>query len=241
MTDKRPTDDSRRCAGDVAAYALGALEPAEAQAFVRHLDGCPECRRELDAFAAVVADLGSCAPRIPVPSGLRNRVLEAVAAEPVADRRGGESDAADRARARHERAWWGIPRGLVVLGSAAALVVAAIVVAAIALTSGPSTRVIHAQVIGPGRAVLRVSDGHGELIVDRLAPPPSGKIYQVWLKRAHRAPTPTTALFGVTRQGQARVNVPGSLRGVSRVMVTPEPNGGSRAPTHAPVIIATLD
>jgi hypothetical protein len=47
-------------------------------------------------------------------------------------------------------------------------------------------------------------------------------------------------LFSVTRSGDSDVEVPGSLRGVSAVLVTPEPAGGSKAPTHAPVITAPL-
>jgi hypothetical protein len=56
----------------------------------------------------------------------------------------------------------------------------------------------------------------------------------------HWRPSPTGALFGVTAAGAGEVEVPGDLRGVSRVTVTQEPTGGSRVPTRAPVIIATL-
>ena len=38
----------------------------------------------------------------------------------------------------------------------------------------------------------------------------------------------------------AAVDVPGHLRGVREILVTPEPRGGSVRPTHAPVIIARL-
>ncbi|MDQ6810286.1 MAG: hypothetical protein M3Z95_00110, partial [Actinomycetota bacterium] len=62
----------------------------------------------------------------------------------------------------------------------------------------------------------------------------------VWLKRSGRPPTPTTALFDVTAAGAAAVDVPGDLHGVGEVLVTPEPRRGSRAPTHAPVIVARL-
>jgi hypothetical protein len=36
------------------------------------------------------------------------------------------------------------------------------------------------------------------------------------------------------------VGVPGSVKGVSRLMVTAEPAGGTLAPTTAPVIVASL-
>jgi hypothetical protein len=70
--------------------------------------------------------------------------------------------------------------------------------------------------------------------------PAKGKIYEVWLKRGARGPAPTNALFSVSTAGSAAVRVPGDLHGVSEVLVTPEPPGGSAIPTHAPVIVARL-
>ena len=54
------------------------------------------------------------------------------------------------------------------------------------------------------------------------------------------APKPTDVLFTVTNGGEATVGVPGNLRGVSEILVTSEPRGGSKAPTRNPVIIASL-
>ena len=100
---------------------------------------------------------------------------------------------------------------------------------------------IQARVAGvPGRASVRLSDGRGELIVRRFGPPPPGDIYELWLKRPRRAPAPTSVLFSVTSAGAAEVGLPARLHGVSEVMVTPEPAGGSPFPTHSPVIVARL-
>lgn len=38
---------------DVAAYALGLLEPADRQAFEEHLDGCVSCRAEISQFTGM--------------------------------------------------------------------------------------------------------------------------------------------------------------------------------------------
>jgi hypothetical protein len=111
----------------------------------------------------------------------------------------------------------------------------------LASTGSGGPRVIQASVTGsPGSAQLRVTGGHAELTVRNLPAPPPGHIYEVWLKRPNRAPAPTSALFSVTSTGAGDVGVPGDLRGVSEVLVTPERAGGSLVPTHAPVIVARL-
>lgn len=66
--------------------------------------------------------------------------------------------------------------------------------------------------------------------------PPVGEVYEVWLNRPSAPPRPTDALFTVTSEGNAAVEVPGSLRGVREITVTSEPLGGSSSPTSAPVL-----
>jgi hypothetical protein len=60
----------------------------------------------------------------------------------------------------------------------------------------------------------------------------------VWLDRGGKTPEPTDALFSTRSDGSASVDVP-SLEGVRRVMVTDEPNGGSRTPTGKLLLTAT--
>ena len=74
----------------------------------------------------------------------------------------------------------------------------------------------------------------------RCRPPPSGKVYQVWLKRPNQDPAPTTALFRTDPDGSADVEIQrGRLKGVDQVLVTAEPDGGSMTPTSNPVIVAS--
>ena len=89
-------------------------------------------------------------------------------------------------------------------------------------------------------ATLQIHGDSGDLVLARMPAAPPGKVYEVWLKRGNHAPEPTNALFGVTRAGSASVDLPGNLHGVTQMMVTPEPAGGSPAPTHAPVVVANL-
>jgi anti-sigma-K factor RskA len=219
--------------GDIAAYALGALEPAEAEALARHLEGCAICRDELEALRSVVDLLPLTAPAVGASPALRRRVRRAIAAEP---RPGGSASAPALRRSWLPR--WSPRPALAVAAAAVAAIAAALVI--VFTGGGSATRVVHAEVTGRGSASLRISGGRGELVVRHVAPPPKGKIYEVWLVRGTRAPQPTSALFGVTTDGNGDVGVPGSLHGVTQVLVTPEPAGGSKVPTHAPVIAAKL-
>jgi anti-sigma-K factor RskA len=232
MTDHDRMSDARECKGDAAAYALGALEPAEAEVFRRHLVDCVVCRDELAAFRGAVDALPLAAPQHELPSGLRNRVLGAVRAEP-------RSGAAPVTRRRPRALIDALPRRAL---AAAALVVALAIGAAggaiVASRSSTSVRTVAASV---GRAAVRITGSHGELLVLSLPSPPPGQIYQIWLLRsgAH-APSPTHALFSVTHAGTADIGLPGNLTGYVEVLVTLEPAGGTLVPTTTPVIEASL-
>jgi anti-sigma-K factor RskA len=215
----------RDCRHDAAAFALGALEPAEADEFRRHVQSCAVCRDELAAFEQAVNALPMAAPQYEVPPGLKRRVMQAVRSEP-------KSPAVAPARRRPSafRAW--LPRP--VLGAGVALAAAAAVVGGLELSSsGSPSHVIQAQV---GQAQLRVAGGRADLIIRHLPQPSRGRIYELWLQRGTRSPAPST-LFSVTSGGTADVGVPAGLQGVRRVMVTSEPAGGSTAPTEQPVIV----
>jgi anti-sigma-K factor RskA len=223
------------CGLDAAAYALGALDPDEADRFAIHLDSCAVCRDELAAFQHVASVLPLAVPQIPAPKRLRRRLLSAArtAPQPRSERRRSLRTAASG----HRPGWL---RPALAFGSAAAIVLA--VAGGIELGDGGSaSRQYQVQVIGsPGSARLRVAGSHAELIVHHLPPPRPGHIYEVWLQRAHRSPTPTSALFSVTSAGDGDVAVPGGVAGVRRVMVTQEPAGGSSVPTSAPLLVAAL-
>lgn len=230
--------DERGCGVDAAAYAMGSLDPGEADAFRAHMATCSVCQDELAAFQQVVDALPMGAPQHRVPRGLRRSLMRRVRAEPrTAAHRAGPS------RLASSRSWLGFPRFSAQLLAGAGTVAVAAVVLTLALSSGGrgQARVVRASVVEhDGSAELRISGEHAQLVVRHLPPPPAGHIYEVWLVRGRRPPAPTSALFSVTSTGAGDVEVPGSLHGVSDVLVTPEPDGGSLRPTHAPVIVARL-
>ena len=104
-------------------------------------------------------------------------------------------------------------------------------------SSGPGPACITAQVVGRGSAQLRLAGGHA---VAGRAPLRArrrrARSTRSGSSAATSAPAPTKALFSVTAAGDGEVDVPGNLQGVSPVLVTPEPTGGSQHPTHPPVI-----
>lgn len=223
--------NGRDCPDDAAAYVLGALEPDEAEAFRRHVADCATCQEEVAAFEQVTDALPSATTCYEVPRKLRQRVMHEVRATPKP---------ASQRRPQPAR----VPRRLPLAwaGGLAALAVAVIVTVALISSGSSGPRVVTASVTGvPGTAQLRISADRGELIAQGLPQPPSGRIYEMWVQRGRGAqPTPTGTLFGVTSRGSVAVGVPGSLRGVSAVLVTQEPAGGSATPTSAPLIAARV-
>lgn len=218
------------CGGDAAAYVLGALEPGEAEAFRAHVEKCAVCRDELEALGAAARVLPVATRQYAAPRDLRRRVLREVRREAAANRRVGP-----------RRGGLTLAGGRVLAAAAATMATAAAVVAGIELSAGTVATVIQARVSGiAGTAQLRVTGAHAELVVRHLAPAGQGHVYEVWLQRGSAAPVPASVLFAVNTAGDADVSIPTAIHGVSAVMVTPEPLGGTARPTRAPVIVARL-
>jgi len=227
---------------ECAAYVLGALDEPEAEALRVHLAECPACRAEVAQLQLVADLLAIGVPRAAVPEGLRARVVGTARAESElrgADRREAGGAAPARARGPFTR------RRLVPALAGALALGVGLLIGALAFKGAPSekTEVIRAVVVAPGyhaTAELRKVGSHLELVVVGMPAPPPGRIYEVWLEHGTEAPLPTDALFSVTKTGSGSVGVPGNLHGVSKVLVTAEPLGGSPKPTRTPVILGSI-
>ena len=217
--------NGRECGENAAAYVLGALEPAEAEAFRRHVAGCAACREEVAALDGVTEALPAASGQYEVPRGLRRRVMREVRATPKVT--------GARTTVRAARTW----RPVLAWGGGLAAVVVAVVVAVAVSSGGSGTTTIQASV---GSAELRIAGGHADLIVRRLPRLPTGRTYEMWVQHGKATPVPTGTLFSTTSSGTASVGVPVSLHGVSAVMVTQEPAGGTLVPSSAPVIVAPV-
>lgn len=223
---------------DAGAYVLYSLSETEAQAFYEHLRTCAECREEVSALQPAADALGVGVPRVETPRELGSRIMAAVYPEvELFDALGEGADRASPARRRR--------RGLVPALVAVCALGIGLLIGALAIntSSGEHAETIRAIVVAPGShatADLRAAGGHVQLIVEGLPAPPPGRIYEVWLERGTQEPEPTDVLFSVTHTGHGTVAVPGGLQGISHVLVTDEPLGGSLKPTRKPIIVAKV-
>ncbi len=238
MTGHANSNGHGRWEGDVAAYALGALEEHELCQFEEHLAACEQCQADLAAMRTAVEALPALAPFRPAPPELKQRVMGPVRDEgalPAA------ADPAERRERRH-RARSILPRGgrpVPVLAAAATVLVVLVIVIGVFSLGGGSVRTYAGVVSTPGAsASVRVSGGHARLVFARLPPVPAQLIYEMWVKRGANAPVPAGALFETTR---GSVAVPGGVRGVKAVLVTAERRPyGSQVPTRKPIIVVRL-
>jgi anti-sigma factor RsiW len=215
-----------------AGYALDALDPAEREAFERHLAGCEQCQEELASFWEVTSALAAAADG-PAPStALRERILAEARAEkqnvvPLESRRR-------------------LSPVLVSVTAIAAAVAIGLGIYSISLSrqlddtrSALTSQEGAASVLadpnattvalesGSGRVVVD-ADGSAVLVVDDLAAAPAGKTYQAWVVEGQ---TPVSAGTFDTTDRQAIVPLPEPVPAGAVIGVTMENAGGASSPT----------
>jgi hypothetical protein len=236
---------------DAATYALGALDGDELEAFRRHLVTCSVCQEEVHSLQQLTTMLATAAPQYPAPKRLRRRVMADVhqdARRQLAAREFSETRSPVGTTLGGLRFGGGLGRGLgparrpgLIGGAVAVVLVLVVVIVGLAAsgsnrsTNGPSGTRVYGAFVGSAQVV--VNGAHGELIVHRLKQLPRGETYEVWKKLASGSPQPTSALFNTSPTGDSAVTVPGSLQGVTEIMVTQERSGGSVIP-HGKALIA---
>jgi anti-sigma-K factor RskA len=226
---------------EVAAYVLGALDPEELEAFERHLAGCPLCRDDVAALGVVADSLPAAVTPVSAPPDLKQRIMSTVNAE--ARLLAAAGDHADRPpRTRSRRRLPSLSLSPAAALAAAGALAAGLLIGGLAFSGqgGPAAHVQAASIDSAAEphasAQVRRSRGRVSLVVDQLAPPPPGRVYELWLKRPGQAPQ-ANALFSLS---SGTVAVRGDLRGVQTLIVTAEPVGGSTAPTGRPLITGRL-
>jgi anti-sigma-K factor RskA len=219
---------------DLVAFALGALEPREAQAIEAHAPGCARCTRELEALVPAVAVLGESVEQLEPPPELRERVLAEVRADVA--RSGAEREAPQRAP---RRGWRGLlARPAIAVGLA--IIVAAVGGYLIAGNGGGGTEqttvpVVAQQGIG---GTLAVGENASMLDLRGLAQLKGREVYQVWVAKGQSVRPSSN--FIPDRNGRAMTAVDGHLASGTKVMVTREPHPGRTTPTPPILLSATV-
>jgi anti-sigma-K factor RskA len=220
-------------------WVLGALDDDEAWRFSAHLDVCSTCRDEVERLRVAAAALPLAAPPVEPPPELKARLMGIVEAEAKE-----RVQASQPARPSRWRSWLGAlqARPALAAGLAALLIVAGGAIGFAARGGGDNasarTAVAHVdQGRAPGgRGELVEGDSGAQLRVSNLPAPGAGHVYQVWVvPRPGMGPEPD-AVFTVDRQGRGSVVLRRDPHGAQQVLVTEEPDGGSRAPSSQPFV-----
>jgi anti-sigma-K factor RskA len=233
--------DHRRWRADLAAYMLGALEAQENADMERHLESCERCRDEIRWLQPAIDLIPESVPQVEPPPGLRARLL----AEVRSDAAGAEAPAAGwearrGAAPRRRRGGW---RGFILRPAAALTAVALIgaVIGGYALRGGDEAATTTTTTVAQGGAVeakLERRGDSGTLQLTGLRQAPAGMVYQAWVQKGNRIEP--SSLFDVRRDGSASTSIPDQLSGAEVVMVSLEPQGGSRQPTSKPLVSVEL-
>lgn len=168
---------------DVAAYALGRLDPGDAARFEQHLAGCAGCREELGELAPAARLLTLAGPADEPPSDLQARTFMAIERE-AGSRVMAPASPAHRGRPRRRRAL-----RLVLAGAAAAAVIVA-VLAGVRLGEQrqPGTREVDTVLVTPagarGGAAVVTAVGIGRIVtIESRALPVldnDAEFYEAW-------------------------------------------------------------
>ena len=250
-----------------AAYALGGLEPAEAQAFELQLEGNAELRALVAELHEVSAALAAGAPAAQPRPELKNRVLAA-------------------ARAGRERRT--LPRVIPLVVRTAVTPLAWAAAAGFALLAGYQQVRVHRRdvqlrelMVALDTTVKRLTDREDRLaaILDgntrmyvmqasggidtasrygaqvfwrrdrqtwlvnayHLPRLPAGKVYQLWYVTPHAKISAGVFPVDSAGQGVRLIPVPSEAQGAVLAAMTVEPDGGSPQPTGAIVMAGSVE
>jgi anti-sigma-K factor RskA len=233
--------DHRSWRADLAAYSLGALDDEENAAMEGHLADCGRCRDELLWLQPAVDLLPEAVIQLEPPPQLRARLLAEVRSDAAELEAPATWDARRTAPPRRRGAGW---RGFLLRPAIALTAVALLgaVIGGYALRGGgegsgtTTTRTVAQS--GTVHATLERSGDSGTLQLTGLRQAPAGRVYQAWVQKGGKIEP--SSLFDVRRDGSASTAVPHQLDGAEMVMVSLEPQGGSRQPTSAPLVTVSL-
>jgi anti-sigma-K factor RskA len=247
-----------------AAYALGALEPAEARAFEKLLATSPEAQREVAEYREVGALLALSSASAAPASDLRQRVIARAAAQK-------DARITPRGTASSRTAWIALAAALVaVVGLALAWqglrkqvnqqqATITALQDTLSRTSASLNRRVKQldEILDPNVSLIRMgTPGTPQPVVQlfwnrqrhqitahafQLVPAASKRTYQLWFIPKNGKPIPSVT-FNSEASGHALVEsieVPADVE-LAAAAITEEPEGGSPQPTTTPFLVGTL-
>jgi hypothetical protein len=234
---------------EVAAYAIGGLDPDRVDDLERHLADCDRCQDELRWLSPAVRALPEAVePQAPPPE-LKQRLMAEVRADADADaRRARGEERRERGGARSGVGEWlrGLNVGGLTWKPLAGLALVILVIAGgigYAVGNGGGPGAAHTTEIEPGpngiAAKVVTEDDRGELHLAGVKPLPKGRVLEAWVERDGIVEA-VPALFAPDQAGRASTTIE-SMKGVTAVMVTREPEGGSKKPTTKPVVEVPIE
>ncbi len=233
----------------VAAYAIGGLDAEQVPDFEEHLTGCKRCQEELRWLEPAVQALPEAVELQKPPPEIKQRLMAEVHGDIATDERRARSEKRrERAESRPGIGEWlrGLSLGGLTWKPLAGLAVAILVIAggigyAVGTDGGASgthTTEVPVAANGVGAKVV-TEDDRGELHLTGIKQLPKGRILEAWVER-EGVVEPVPALFAPDQAGRASTTIE-NMKGVTTVLVTREPAGGSKKPTTKPVVAVPIE
>ncbi|HTW06279.1 MAG TPA: anti-sigma factor [Acidimicrobiales bacterium] len=240
----------------LGAYALDATSPQEREQVEAHLAECPRCRDEVAAHLEVAGMLGSASSE--APAGLWEKVASAIAEEhPGEDRAratipppAGVVALAQARRARPKRG----PREVLWAGIAAVAAAVVALLGADVAHLNSQVRQLRGEVAKGGlqaglaeleaapHATVQLASADRRLAAIVVVSP-SGQAYWTWSSLSNLPSSQTYQLWGLSRGKPVSLALVGARpdavdyftveRGITALLVTAEPEGGTTGPTTA--------
>lgn len=233
----------------VVADALGGLDEAGIRELDRELAAhgpdCEECRILIAEYREVAGRLAFAIDPLPLAAGAEDRLVQAALGttprSPVAEAIVQSGDwPSSVLPGRLDRAPGRARRWVAAAAVAAALAVVAGFAGYSLAPKGGGLRAVAFQAQGAQQLAVVYQPGgtHAVVVGSNIAPPPPGKVYELWYQPSPDAPMHRAGIFE-PKDGKvvAQASVGESFVALA---VSVEPDGGSPAPTTAPVFLVTL-
>ncbi len=265
------TTDHDDIRGDIGAYVLGALAPAERDRVDEHLVVCPECLAEVRALHGVTEAIGRSAAAVEPSPVVKDRVLAAIrAVESRGVRPQRRSPApwlaaaaavlvaaglavySAQLRARMQRLEGQLQAAILRADAserqtAEVRTVAATAQRELAVVTAPDVAQVSlkGQAAAPQASARALwSRSRGLLLAaSNLPPAPAGRTYQLWVISGRVPPISNGWIFTPDAAGSATAlfATPPALPNPTAMAVTIEPDGGTAAPTGAMYLLGSLN